>query len=120
MFLKIAIIAAIIIAGGVLFSSEIQVILPKTITIGVDSLETDVKTLASKSLESAEQKIESSVQKAESKISGVGNQTIQTAETAINSSAEQVGTKLIEIKQNSTQYVEESISDKFSFLDSNK
>jgi vacuolar-type H+-ATPase subunit H len=120
MFLKIAIIAGIIITSGVLFSSEIQAILPNTSTTGVDSLEDDVKTLASKSLESAEQKIDSSLEKAESKISDVGHQTIQTAENTINSSKEQVGTKLTEIKQNSTQYVEENISDKLSFLDSNK
>ncbi|MDH3885364.1 MAG: hypothetical protein OET63_14185, partial [Desulfobacterales bacterium] len=65
-------------------------------------------------------KIDSSLEKAESKISDVGHQTIQTAENTINSSKEQVGTKLTEIKQNSTQYVEENISDKLSFLDSNK
>jgi DNA anti-recombination protein RmuC len=120
MFLKITIMAAIVIAGGILFSSEIQAILPNTSTTGVDSLETDVTNLASKSLESAEEKIESSVQQAESKISDIGHQTIQTAENTINSSAKQVETKLTEIKQNSTEYVEENISDKFSFLDPNK
>jgi ElaB/YqjD/DUF883 family membrane-anchored ribosome-binding protein len=119
MFLKIAIITGIIIAGGVLFSSEIQAILPNTSTTGVNSLENDLKILTSKSIESTEQKIDSSLEKAESKISDVGHQTIQTAENTINSSTEQVGTKLTEIKQNSTQYVKDNISDKFPFIDSN-
>ncbi len=52
----------------------------------------------------------------ETKLSDIGHQTIQTAESTINSSVEQVETKLSEIKQNSTEYVEENISDKFSFL----
>ena len=119
MFIIIAIIAGIIVAGGVLFSSEIQAILPNTSTTAVDSLESDAKFLASKSIESTEQKIDSSLEKAESKISDLGHQTIQTAENTINSSTEQVGTKLTEIKQISTQYVEDNISDKFPFIDSN-
>lgn len=116
MLLKLGIIAAILVVGGIIFSSEIQAILPNTSTTGVNSLETDVNTLTTKSFESAEQKIGSSVEKAETKLSDMSQQTIQTAESTINSSVEQVETKLSEIKQNSTEYVEENISDKFSFF----
>ena len=118
MFLKIAIIATIAVAGGILFSSEIQAILPNTSTTGINSLESDISTLTTKSIDSADQKIESSIQQVESKLSDIGHQTVQTAENTINSTTVHVQTKLTEIKQNSTEYVEENISDKFSFLDS--
>jgi uncharacterized membrane protein YhiD involved in acid resistance len=120
MLLKLGIIATILIAGGIIFSSEIQEILPNTSTSGVDSLKTDVNTLTTKSFESAEQKIDSSVEQAGTKLSDFGHQTVQTAENTINSSVEQVETKLSEIKQDSSEYIEENITDKFSFLNSTK
>ena len=116
MLLKLGIIAAILVVGGFIFSSEIQQIFPNTSTTAVNSFETDVNTLATKSFESTEQKISSSVEKAENKLSDIGQQTIQTAESTINSSVEQVETKLSEIKQDSTDYVEEYIPDKLPFL----
>jgi len=93
MFLKIGILATILVIGGIMFSSEIQAIFPNTSTTVVDSLETDVNTITEKSVDSAEKKIESSVDKVE--------------------------TKLYEIKQNSTEYVEEKISETFLFLNPN-
>jgi len=120
MLLKLGIIATILIAVGIIFSSEIQEILPNTSTNGVDSLKTDVNTLTTKSFESAEKKIGSSVEQIETKLSDFGHQTVQTAENAINSSVEQVETKLSEIKQDSSEYIEENITDKISFLNSTK
>lgn len=93
MFLKIGILATILVLGGIMFSSEIQSIFPNTSTTVVDSLETDVNILTEKSVDSAEKKIESSVDKVE--------------------------TKLYEIKQNSTEYVGEKISETFLFLNPN-
>lgn len=120
MFLKIGIIAGVLVLGGFIFSAEIQSIFPNTTTTTVNSLETDVKTLTSTSIITAEKKISSSVKEAETKISEIGHKTAETAEGTINSSVEKVGTKLSEFKQNSTQYVEETIDDNFSFLNSNK
>ena len=90
MFLKMGILATILVLAGIMFSSEIQGIFPNTSNTVVDSLEADVNTITEKSVDSAEKKIESSVDKAE--------------------------TKLYEIKQNSTEYVEEKISETFLFL----
>ena len=90
MFLKIGILATILVLASIMFSSEIQGIFPNTSNTVVDSLEADVNTITEKSVDSAEKKIESSVDKAE--------------------------TKLYEIKQNSTEYVEEKISETFLFL----
>ena len=92
MLLKLGILGVILIVGGVIFSSEIQEFFPNTSTNGIDSLKSDAKILTSKSIATAEDKIEISIKKTES--------------------------KLIEIKQDSSEYIEEKISNKVSFLNS--
>lgn len=94
MLLKLGILGVILIIGGIVFSGEIQEFFPNTSANGVNSIKSDVKILTSKSIESAEDKIEVSMKKTES--------------------------KLIEIKQNSSEYIEEKISNKISFLNSSK
>ena len=94
MLLKLGIIAVLLVIGGLIFSSEIQSFFPNTSTSGVNSLKSDVKILTTNSIESAEQKIESSI-----------NQT---------------QTKIVEIKQNSSNYIEEKITNKILFFNSSK
>lgn len=94
MLLKLGILGVILIIGGIVFSTEFQEFFPNTSTNGVNSVKSDVKILTSKSIESVEDKIELSMKK--------------------------TGSKLIEIKQNSSEYIEEKISDKISFLNSSK
>ena len=94
MIIKLGIIGAIIVVGGILFASEIQELFPESTTTGVDSFKSDVSTLASDSIQTAEQTIESSVEEAE--------------------------TKLSEIKQNSTDFVEENVVDNIPFINENE
>jgi len=94
MLLKLGIIGIFLIISGLIFSSEIQSFFPNSSTSGVNSLKSDVKILTTNSIESAEQKIESSI-----------NQT---------------QTKIIEIKQNSSNYIEENITNKILILNSSK
>jgi len=94
MFLKLVIIGVILIIGGTVFSSEIHELFPNTSTEGVNSIKSDVKILTTKSIESAENKIESSIDKTE--------------------------TKFTEIKQDSSEFIEEKITDKIPFLNSTK
>ncbi|MDX1440839.1 MAG: hypothetical protein R3237_00075 [Nitrosopumilaceae archaeon] len=93
MIIKITIIGALVIAGGILFGSEIKEFFPQSTSTGVDSLKSDVKTLAT--------------------------HTIQTAEKTIESSVETAETKLTEIKQNSTDFVEEKIVSNIPFIKEN-
>ena len=93
MLIKLGIIGAIVV-GGILFASEIQELFPESTTTGVDSFKSDVSTLASDSIQTAEQTIESSVEEAE--------------------------TKLSEIKQNSTDFVEENVVDNIPFINENE
>jgi len=119
MFLKLGVIGIILVVGGIIFSSQIQEIFPNTSTDGIDSLKADVNIMATKSFESAEQKIESSVKQTE-KLSEIGHQTIKKTEDAVESSLEQADSKLSEFKENSSEYVEENITNKIPFLDSDE
>ena len=94
MLLKLGILTGILILGGIIFSTEIQSFFPNTSTKGIDSLKSDVKILTTKSIETAEEKIESSI-----------NQT---------------HTKLVEIEGNSSDYIEKKINDKIPFLNPTK
>jgi len=94
MILKLGILTGLLILGGIIFSSEIQSFFPNTSTNGVDSLKSDVKILTTKTVETAEEKIESSI-----------NQT---------------HTKLVEIKGESSDYIEKKITDKITFLNYTK
>jgi hypothetical protein len=116
MIIKLAIIGAVVLIGGITFASEFQELFPNTTSTGVNSLKSDVSALAKESIQTAEQTIDSSVEKAETKLTDFGHQTIETAERTIDSSVEKAETKFSEIKQNSTNYVEENIVDKIPFL----
>jgi hypothetical protein len=83
MLFKLGILIGILIIGGYVFSAQIQNLFPNTSTDGVNSLKSDVNTLTTKSIESAEDKIESSI-----------NQT---------------QTKLVEIKDESSYYIKNKI-----------
>lgn len=116
MIIKLAIIGAVVLIGGIAFSSEFQELFPNTASTGVSSLKSDMSNLAEESIQTAEQTIDSSIEKAETKLTDFGHQTIQTAEQTMDSSLEKAETKFSEIKQNSTDYVEENIVNKIPFI----
>lgn len=120
MMLKIAIIGSILIAGGIIFSSQIQEIFPNTSSDGANSLKSDISSLTTKSIETVGEKVESSVEKAENKITEFGHQTVKKAEDTIESSVKETETKFTEIHQNSKEYIEENITEKISAINSNQ
>ena len=120
MLLKIAVLGSILIVGGIIFSSQIQETFPNASTDGVNSLKSDVSSLTSKSINKAEEKIESSVYKAEEKLTDFGHKTIQSAEEKIESSVKKAENKISEIHQDSTEYIEENLTEKILTSNSNK
>ena len=56
MFIKLGIIAGILILGGMIFSTEIDTLFPSTSASVVDSLKTDVSDFGSKASDSVEKK----------------------------------------------------------------
>ena len=118
MFLKLGIIGVILIVGGIIFSSEISTLFPNTTSTGVDSLKTDVKTLATDSADTVNKKIESTVDKAETELTEFGQKSIQSAEETLESSVDKVETKFSEIQNDSEEYLEENITENIPFIDS--
>ncbi len=93
MFIKLGIIAGIIILGGMVFSNEIGTIFPSTSASVVDSIKDDVSNLSSNAANSVEQRIDNSVDKITEKTSN-----------AITNEIHEVGDKI----QNEISDVKES------------
>ena len=90
MLIKLAIM--VIVSAGLLmaFSTEIRGYFPNTITIGLESFKLDVIHLATQSLETAEQKVDSSSQKITEQLSTVRNETLDSAGHTINYAEDQL------------------------------
>ncbi len=63
MLIKLAIIAGIVILGGMIFSNEISTFFPSTSATVFDSLKDDASNFGSKASDSVEQRIDSSIDK---------------------------------------------------------
>jgi len=63
MFIKLGIIAAILIVTGLIFSTEINGLFPNTTTSVVDSFKDDVSNIGKKTSESVEKRLDVSVDK---------------------------------------------------------
>jgi len=69
MFIKLGIIAGILIVSGLIFSSEINSIFPNTSASLTESLKNDVNSLGAKASDSVENKLNTSLDKIVSKTS---------------------------------------------------
>ncbi|MBT3328942.1 MAG: hypothetical protein HN384_03265, partial [Nitrosopumilus sp.] len=63
MFIKLGIIAGILILGGMIFSNEIDTLFPSTSTNVVNSLKEDVSNFGTKATDSVEKRIDESIDK---------------------------------------------------------
>ena len=85
MLIKLGIIAAVLILGGMMFSTEITTLFPSTSALLADSLEDDINTLTEKITNSAENRLDTSIDK-----------TIQSASDSIYQGITETGDKLVE------------------------
>ena len=85
MLIKLGIIAAVLILGGMMFSTEITTLFPSTSALLADSLEDDINTLNEKITNSAENRLDTSIDK-----------TIQSASDSIYQGITETGDKLVE------------------------
>ena len=85
MLIKLGIIAAVLILGGMMFSTEITTLFPSTSALLADSLEDDINTLNEKVTNSAENRLDTSIDK-----------TIQSASDSIYQGITETGDKLVE------------------------
>ena len=85
MLIKLGIIAAVLILGGMIFSTEITTLFPSTSALLADSLKDDINTLNEKVTNSAENRLDTSI-----------DNTIQSVSDSIYQGITETGDKLVE------------------------
>ena len=85
MLIKLGIIGAVLVLGGMMFSTEITTLFPSTSALLADSLEDDINTLNEKVTNSAENRLDTSIDK-----------TIQSVSDSIYQGITETGDKLVE------------------------
>ena len=103
MFIKLGIIAGIIILGGMVFSNEIDVLFPSTSASVVNSLKDDVSNFGTIASESVEKRIDESVDKIVDKTSNVITDEISDIGNDISN-------EISDVRKSSQQTITEKIS----------
>ena len=103
MFIKLGIIAGIIILGGMVFSNEIDVLFPSTSASVVNSLKDDVSNFGAIASESVEKRIDESVDKIVDKTSNVITDEISEIGNDISN-------EISDVRKSSQQTISEKIS----------
>ena len=85
MLIKLGIIAAVLILGGMVFSTEITTLFPSTSALLADSLKDDINALNEKVTNSAENRVDTSIDK-----------TIQSVSDSVYEGITENGDKLVE------------------------
>jgi hypothetical protein len=103
MFIKLGIIAGIVILGGMIFSNEIDNLFPTTSATVLDSLKNDVSIFGSKASDSVEQRIDSSIDK-------IVDKTSESISDEISDAGDKISDKISETKESSQKTIKEEIS----------
>ena len=103
MFIKLGIIAGIVILGGMIFSNEIDNLFPTTSATVLDSLKNDVSIFGSKASDSVEQRIDSSIDK-------IVDKTSQSISNEISDAGNKISNEISEAKESSQKTIKEEIS----------
>ena len=103
MFIKLGIIAGIVILGGMIFSNEIDNLFPTTSATVLDSLKNDVSIFGSKASDSVEQRIDSSIDK-------IVDKTSESISNEISDAGDKISDEISEAKKSSQKTIKEEIS----------
>ncbi len=103
MFIKLGIIAGIVILGGMIFSNEIDNLFPTTSATVLDSLKNDVTNFGSKASDSVEQRIDESIDK-------IVDKTNNSITNEISDIGDKVTNEISEVKESSQKRIGEEIS----------
>ena len=102
MFIKLGIIAGIVILGGMIFSNEIDNLFPTTSATVFDSLKNDVSIFGSKASDSVEQRIDSSIDK-------IVDKTSESISNEISDAGDKISDEISEAKESSQQTIKDKI-----------
>lgn len=104
MFIKLGIIAGVIILGGMIFSTEVYNLFPTTSATAVDSFKNDVTNLGAKATDSVEKRIDESMDTIVNKTGNVINNEIREA-------SDKLSTEISEVKESSQEIINKEIYD---------
>jgi len=103
MFIKLGIIAGIVLLGGMVFSNEIDNLFATTSAIVFDSVKNDVSIFGSKSCDSVEQRIDSS-------IDNIVDTPSESLSNEISDAGAKISDEMSASKELSQKTIEEEIS----------
>ena len=103
MFIKLGIIAGLVILGGIIFSNEIDDLFPTTSATVSDSLKNDVNIFGSKSSDFVEQRIDKS-------IDNIVDKTTKSIYDEISNVGNKVTNELSEVKESSQKIIKDKVS----------
>ncbi|QLH05462.1 hypothetical protein C5F49_09090 [Nitrosopumilus oxyclinae] len=103
MFIKLGIIAGIVILGGMIFSNEIDNLFPTTSATVIDSLKNDADIFGSKASDSVEQRIDSSIDK-------IVDKTSESISNELSDAGDKISTEISEVKESSQKTIKDEIS----------
>jgi len=130
MLIKLGIIVAIFVLGGMMFSTEITALFPNTSAILSDSLKNDINGLNTKITNSAENRLDTSIDKTIQSVSDsvyqgiteTGDKLVENVNEKISEGITETGdnikTEIIESSESSKEIFTNKISDfdPFSFI----
>jgi len=103
MFIKLGIIAGIVILGGMIFSTEIDNIFPNTSATVFDSLMDDISNFGSVASDSVEQRLDQSIDK-------IVDKTSNSITNEINEAGDKITNEIVEAKESSQKTINDEIS----------
>lgn len=103
MFIKLGIIAGIVILGGMIFSNEIDNFFPTTSATVLDSLKDDVSGISEKASNSVEQRIDESIDK-------IVDNTNNAITNEISEAGDKLSNEISEVKESSQKKITEEVS----------
>ena len=114
MLIKLGIIGAVLVLGGMMFSTEITTLFPNTSALLSDSLKDDINSLIQKVTNSAENRLDDSIDKTIQSISdGVYEGITETGDKLVENVNEKISEGITETGNNiKSQIVESSQSSK--------
>ena len=130
MLIKLGIIVAVFVLGGMMFSTEITALFPNTSALLSDSLKNDINALNTKITNSAENRLDTSIDKTIQSVSDsvyegiteTGDKLVENVNEKISEGITETGdnitTEIIESSESSKEILTNEISsfDPFSFI----
>lgn len=103
MFIKLGIIACIIVLGGMVFSNEIDTFFPTTSAAVIDSIKDDVSNIGSKASESVKKRMDELVDK-------IVDKTTDSITNEISETGDKITNEISEVKDSSRKIISEEVS----------